>query len=256
MFPLSSSPLWSNSRFSVLPCEYHGPLTQHVKISAKKKRHCGFLRAANEKKLMDAAPCKPFSWLSKTSPRIARSSSSAETQSAAQGQDEIGVGAAASVRAGTRQSGLTTAGPRKWKQRLDRFFIDAKGVVDAVSRSECAGLSLADENSTVETLALRESLTRSRTRLHWPHADVNVSDGLTKFHHCAVTMLGDLSETIGVKESIRPDLHELRAQARVKEDHSRKAPPVLTSGALQLRCVSVRCNVCQQASVSFLPFLV
>ena len=39
--------------------------------------------------------------------------------------------------------------------------------------------SMADKRSAVEAVSLRESLTRSRTRLRWLHLDVNVSEGLS-----------------------------------------------------------------------------
>ena len=49
-----------------------------------------------------------------------------------------------------------------------------------------------DKRSAVEALSLRESRSRSRTRLRWLHSDVNVGDGLTKIDHLAVTLIRDL----------------------------------------------------------------
>ena len=46
-----------------------------------------------------------------------------------------------------------------------------------------------DKSSAVVALSLRESLTRSRTRLRRLHSDVNRSDGLAKFDHRAVTLI-------------------------------------------------------------------
>ena len=46
-----------------------------------------------------------------------------------------------------------------------------------------------DKSSAVVAVSLRESLTRSRTRLRRLQSDVNVSDGLAKFDHRAVTLI-------------------------------------------------------------------
>ena len=69
------------------------------------------------------------------------------------------------------------------------LVIDAKGVFDAISRSESAALSMADKRSAVEGLALKESLGRTRTLLGWIHSEANVADALTKFDHRACGLL-------------------------------------------------------------------
>ena len=58
--------------------------------------------------------------------------------------------------------------------------MDAKGVSDAIHRSESAALSMQDQRSAVEGLALREAIGRTRTLLRWCYSEANVADALTK----------------------------------------------------------------------------
>eukprot|EP00969_Alexandrium_andersonii_P356901 15447572-Alexandrium_andersonii.AAC.1 len=67
--------------------------------------------------------------------------------------------------------------------------MDAKGVYDAVGRSESAALAMRDKRSAVEGLALKQALSSSRTLLRWCHSGVNVADGLTKASQGAVDLL-------------------------------------------------------------------
>ena len=148
---------------------------------------CGVLCAANEENLMDghAAPWNPILWHSNTCPFVAPSSSSAETHKD-QLRDKLRWSMCGSGTVDLRlQDQQTAATP-------GTLLIDAKGVFDAVSTSGSAGWSMDDKRSAVESLLLRESLTRSRTRLRWPHSDVNVSDWLPKFDHRAVALIRDL----------------------------------------------------------------
>ena len=59
-------------------------------------------------------------------------------------------------------------------------MVDAKGVYDAVARSESSALGMKDKYSAIEALALKQSLTDNRTVLRWCHSEANVADALTK----------------------------------------------------------------------------
>ena len=59
---------------------------------------------------------------------------------------------------------------------------------------------MSDKRSAVEAVSLRESLTRSRTRLRWIFLDVNVSDGLTKFDHRTVNFGSAIFATTSVED--------------------------------------------------------
>ena len=120
---------------------------------------------------------------------------------------------------------------------LGALLIEAKGVFDAVSRSESAHVSKGDKQSVVEASSLRESLTSSRTRPRWFHSIVKVSDGLLKFDHRAVNLIRRFSQRLVWEIACDPTVtsaDKLRAHARTKKQQSRKAPPVLTPGALGL----------------------
>ena len=69
------------------------------------------------------------------------------------------------------------------------LIIDAKGVFDAIHRSESAALSMQDKRSAVEGLALREGIGRTKTSLRWCHSEANVADALTKLDNRAHEML-------------------------------------------------------------------
>ena len=109
-----------------------------------------------------AAPCCPISGHSRRCPRDACSSGSAETQAATQAQEEtefIRLLWMEIVQGGYDD---TIIG-----QEISKvggcLIIDAKGVFDAIHRSESAALSVQDKRSAVEGLALREAIGRTRT---------------------------------------------------------------------------------------------
>ena len=115
---------------------------------------CGYLCIGTERSLLNgsAAPCCPISWHSRRCPRVARSSSSAETQSATQAQEEtefIRLLWLEIVQGGYDDTVID--------QEIAKvggcLIIDAKGVFDAIHRSESAALSMQEKRSAVEGLA-------------------------------------------------------------------------------------------------------
>ena len=108
-----------------------------------------------------------------------------------------GVCASALVRTGTRQwacDARVSQSPPRWEPCSS----DAKGVFGSMSASESAGLFMAYKRSARDALCLRESRTRSPTRLRWLH-----SDGFTKFDHTATMLIRD--SRLG--EHIQPEIH-------------------------------------------------
>ena len=69
------------------------------------------------------------------------------------------------------------------------LIIDAKGVFDAIHRSESAVLSMQEKRSAVEGLALREAIGRTQTLLRWCHSEASVADALTKADNRAHELL-------------------------------------------------------------------
>ena len=118
---------------------------------------CGYLCIGTERSLLDgcAAPCCPISWHSRGCPRVARSSGSVETQSATQAQEEtefIRLLWLEIVQGGCEDTVID----EEIANVGGCLIIDAKGVFDAIHRSESAALSMQDKRSAVEGLALRE----------------------------------------------------------------------------------------------------
>ena len=141
---------------------------------------CGYLCVGTERALLDgsAAPCCPISWQSRRCPRVARSSGSAETQAAIQAQEETEFIRLLWLE--TVQEGCDDTIINQEISNVGGCLInDAKGVFDAIHRSESAALSMQDKRSAVEGLALREAIGRSRTLLRWCHSEANVADALT-----------------------------------------------------------------------------
>ena len=120
---------------------------------------CGYLCVGTESSPLDgsAAPCCLISWHSRRCPRVARSSGSAETQSATQAQEKTEF---------IRLLWLEIVQGGYDDTMIDQeiykvggcLIIDAKGVFDAMHRSESAALSMQDKRSAAEGLALREAI--------------------------------------------------------------------------------------------------
>ena len=127
---------------------------------------CGYLCIGTERSLLDgsAAPCCPISWHSRRCPRVARSSGSAETQSATQAQEEtefIRLLWLEIVKGGYDDTVID--------QEIAKvggcLIIDAKGAFDAIHRSESAALSMQDKRSAVEGLAFIQRRNRSHKNI-------------------------------------------------------------------------------------------
>ena len=94
-------------------------------------------------------------WLSSRLRRVARSSSAAETQAAADGDDE-----AVYIRLCLKEVLFGQLDLRHW-QSEDKFQLfggDCRGVYDALARSSSSCLGLKDKKSGLEALALKQSL--------------------------------------------------------------------------------------------------
>ena len=104
-----------------------------------------------------AAPCCLIKWHSRRCPRVARSSSSAETQAAAQAQEETEILRLLWLKIVQGGHDDTIINQEIFKIG-GCLIIDAKGVFDAIHRSESAALFVQDKRSAVEGLALREAI--------------------------------------------------------------------------------------------------
>ena len=164
---------------------------------------CGYLCIGTERSLLDgsAANCCPVSWHSRQCPRVARSSGSAETQSATQAQEEtefIRLWLLEIVQGGYDDTVID--------QEIAKvggcLIIDAKGVFDAIHRSQSAAFSMQDKRSAVEGLASRERIGRTKILLRWCHSEANVADALTKLDNRAHDLLRKFlqSELCGIQD--------------------------------------------------------
>ena len=59
-------------------------------------------------------------------------------------------------------------------------MLDARGVYDALSRSESTCLGLRDRRSGFEALALKRNMQAAGCLLRWTHSDAQLADCLTK----------------------------------------------------------------------------
>ena len=98
-----------------------------------------------------------ISWHSSRLRRVARSSSAAETQAAADGDDE-----AAYVRLCLKEVLCGQLDLQNWQSEARQIppalVVDCRGVYDALARSSSSCLALKDRKSGLEAFALKQSL--------------------------------------------------------------------------------------------------
>ena len=120
-----------------------------------------------------------ISWHSSRLRRVARSSSAAETQAAADGDDE-----AVYIRLFLFRSSVF--GQLDCKiGNLKRYFfpalvVDCRGLYDALARSSSSCLGLKDKKSGLEALALKERPVECGTVIHWCQCAAQLGDVATK----------------------------------------------------------------------------
>ena len=65
--------------------------------------------------------------------------------------------------------------------RLPRALVlECKALFDGVSRSESSALGLSDKCSALEAVALKISLSPTKTQLHWVHSEAQLADVMTE----------------------------------------------------------------------------
>ena len=125
-------------------------------------------------------PFHVISWSSRRLKRVARSSTSAETQMCANALD---------LHDFIKLSFLELESPKplvlansdlllsRWKTCM---IVDAKNVFDAVCKIETAGLQLEEKRTAIELLAIKQRLQQALVDLRWVNSDQQMSDALTK----------------------------------------------------------------------------
>ena len=120
-----------------------------------------------------------ISWHSSRLKRVARSSSAAETQAAADGDDE-----AVHIRVCLKEVLFGQLDLRNWQSEARQIpaalVVDCRGVYDALARSSSSCLGLEDKKSGLEALALKQSLVECGTVIRWCHSAAQLGDVVTK----------------------------------------------------------------------------
>ena len=110
---------------------------------------------------------------------VARSSSGAETQAAADGDDE-----AVYVRLCLREVLFGQLDLQNWhsetRQIPANLVVDCRGVYDALARSSSSCPGLKDKKSCLEALALKQSLVECGTMIRWCYSAAQLGDVVTK----------------------------------------------------------------------------
>ena len=121
-----------------------------------------------------------ISWHSSRLKRVARSSSAAETQAAADGDDE-----AVYIRLCLKEVLFGQLDLQNWqietRQIPAALVVDCRGVYDALARSSSSCLGLKDKKSGLEALALVEC----GTMIRWCHSAAQLGDVAKKDSHAA-----------------------------------------------------------------------
>ena len=120
-----------------------------------------------------------ISWHSSRLRRVARSSSTAETQAAADGDDE-----AVHIRLCLKEVLFGQLDLRNWQSEARQIpaalVVDCRGVYDALARSSSSCLGPKDKKSGLEALALEQSLVECGTVIRWCHSATQLGDVVTK----------------------------------------------------------------------------
>ena len=97
------------------------------------------------------------------------------------------------------------------------LIIDAKGVYDAIHRSESAALSMQDKRSAVEGLALREGVGRTKTLLRWCHSEANVEGRTDKIGQQSSRVVAQVSSIQGLENCVGSRLHKFQETQTAEE---------------------------------------
>ena len=120
-----------------------------------------------------------ISWHSSRLKRVAKSSSAAETQAAADGDDE-----AVYIRLCLKEVLFGQLDSQNWqietRQIPAALVVDCRGVHDALARSSSCCLGLKDKKPGLEALALRQTLVECGTVIRWCHSAAQLGDVATK----------------------------------------------------------------------------
>ena len=110
---------------------------------------------------------------------MARSSSAAETQAAADGDDE-----AVYIRLCLKEVLFGQLDWRNWQSEARQIpaalVVDCRGDCDALARSSSSCLGLEDKKSCFEARALKQSLVECGTVTRWCHSAAQFGDLVTK----------------------------------------------------------------------------
>ena len=182
---------------------------------------CGYVVAAVEKQFFQngVSPTAVVSWYSKKCQRVARSSGAAEIQAASEGQEELEY--CRLLWAEMFNVNFTVREASKWVPTvLGTLLVDAKGIYDALARSESAALSMKDKRSAIEGIALKAALVETRTAIRWCHSGVNVADALTKAGNGPLELLRSFLKADAWQIPFDPtftSFRKLKARAREEE---------------------------------------
>ena len=120
-----------------------------------------------------------ISWHSSRLKRVARSPSAAETQAAADGDDE-----AVYIRLCLKEVLFGHLDLQNWQSEATQIpaalVVDCRGVYDALARASSSCLGLKDKKSGLEALALKQSLVECGTMVRWCHSAAQLGDVVTK----------------------------------------------------------------------------
>ena len=116
-----------------------------------------------------------ISWHSSRLRRVARSSSAAETQAAADGDDE-----AVFIRLCLKEILFGQLDLQNWQSEARQIpavlVVDCRGVCHALTRSSSSYLGLKDKISGPTALALKQSLVECGTMVHWCQSAAQLGD--------------------------------------------------------------------------------
>ena len=146
-----------------------------------------------------------ISWHSSRLRRVARSSSAAETQAAADGNDE-----AVHMRWCLKEFLFGMLDSQNWQnwqseaRQVPALVVDCRGISDDLARSSSSCLGLKDKKSSLEALALIQSLVARHDDTLWSHSAVQLGNVFAK----------DCNTTRAPWEIVRPSYFSVEIDTR------------------------------------------
>ena len=125
-------------------------------------------------------PFHVISWSSRKLKRVARSSTSAESQMCANALDLHEFCKLSFLEMESKDPVSLKNADQHLQSLPSCLVVDAKNIYDGIVKIESSGLQLEEKRTAIELLAIKQRLRQAAIALRWVNSDQQLSDALTK----------------------------------------------------------------------------